>query len=414
MTRRVLFVSENVTLAQVVRLVTLAESLVDAPYEVHFACSEFPAFIFGQQRFHLHRLATVPAQRVARALETGQRLYDARTLDGYVRAELELMARVRPDVVVGDFRQSLAVSAPVFGVRYAAFINAYWSPWSELRPFPLPEHPIVKLLGQELAAEHFPKALPFVFQHFAAPLNQVRRRYGLPKIGSLLETLTWGNDVLFADVPELVPTRDAPPHHHYLGYVPWAPRLEQSAETERTLSALEADRPSVYVTLGSSGKTGVLPLVLEALAGLDVNVFIATAGRVEVSAVDPRWFVAPYWPGDVMARKCAFVVTNGGSSTGYQALAEGTPVLGLPFNLDQYLAMTAIERFGAGLLVRSGSACVGELRAAMAALLASREIPRRAQEAARSFARYDSRARFRAWLAEVIQAQRPSAASSST
>ena len=49
-------------------------------------------------------------------------------------------------------------------------------------------------------------------------------------------------------------------------------------------------------------------------------------------------------------------MSNGGSTTGYQALAEGRPVLGIPFNLDQYLASQAIERTGAGLVVRAGLA----------------------------------------------------------
>jgi len=39
----------------------------------------------------------------------------------------------------------------------------------------------------------------------------------------------------------------------------------------------------------------------------------------------------------------------------YQSLAEGTPVLGFPFNMDQYYVMEAAERKGAGRLIRSGT-----------------------------------------------------------
>ena len=58
---------------------------------------------------------------------------------------------------------------------YAALINAYWSPFAERDGFPLPEHPIVKLLGVALAERYFERALPFVFRHFARPVNQLRR-----------------------------------------------------------------------------------------------------------------------------------------------------------------------------------------------------------------------------------------------
>jgi UDP:flavonoid glycosyltransferase YjiC (YdhE family) len=33
-------------------------------------------------------------------------------------------------------------------------------------------------------------------------------------------------------------------------------------------------------------------------------------------------------PGDLAARKASVVVCNGGAGTGYQALAEGTPIVG--------------------------------------------------------------------------------------
>ncbi len=60
----------------------------------------------------------------------------------------------------------------------------------------------------------------------------------------------------------------------------------------------------------------------------------------------------------------------------YQVLAAGTPVLGIPMNLDQYLMMDYVRRFGAGELVRAGLATdelitrtVGRLVAANASLM---------------------------------------------
>jgi UDP:flavonoid glycosyltransferase YjiC (YdhE family) len=89
-------------------------------------------------------------------------------------------------------------------------------------------------------------------------------------------------------------------------------------------------------------------------------------------------------PGDRAAAEAALVVCNGGSSTGYQALREGTPVVGLPFNLDQYLAMTAIERAGAGVLVRSGTATAENVREACLRALTLREGARAATEKLRA------------------------------
>jgi UDP:flavonoid glycosyltransferase YjiC (YdhE family) len=104
--------------------------------------------------------------------------------------------------------------------------------------------------------------------------------------------------------------------------------------------------------------------------------------------------VTDFAPGEEVARKSAVVVTNGGASTSYQALAVGTPVLGLPSNLDQYLAMTAIEHAGAGRLVRAGSATVDEVRAGLSHLLESPQPRQQAQHISESFAQINCHAQF--------------------
>ena len=48
---RILFVAEAVTLAQVVRLATLARGLDPARYEVHFASARFDELVFAGTAF---------------------------------------------------------------------------------------------------------------------------------------------------------------------------------------------------------------------------------------------------------------------------------------------------------------------------------------------------------------------------
>ena len=162
--KRILFVAEAVTLAQVVRLVTLARALDPARYEIHFASARFDDLIFRETRFVQHPIWSLSPAVIDARVARGQRLYGRRTLAAYVREERSLLQAVRPDLVVGDLRLSLAISAPLERVPYAALINAYWSPFAERKGFPLPEHPIVKLLGVALAERYFERALPFVFQ----------------------------------------------------------------------------------------------------------------------------------------------------------------------------------------------------------------------------------------------------------
>jgi UDP:flavonoid glycosyltransferase YjiC (YdhE family) len=396
--KKILFVSECVTLAQVVRLVVLAQALDPTEYEVHFASAEFDPLVFSGTHFVQHHLETIDKHRLMAAMDAGKRLYEKSTLKRYVAAELDLFEKVEPALVIGDFRLSLSVSAPLAKVPYASLINAYWSPYAEREGFPVPDHPIVRLLGEEMTERYFPMALPHVFDHFAAPVNALRKKYGLSPLGSLLEVLTAGDATLYVDDPELVPLRaDAPPSHQFLGPVLWSPEVPLPASL-RSPSVV----PLVYVTLGSSGRTDVLPAVLEALGGMNVRVVVATAGRAELTGVPANVECFDFVPGAEVARRAALVVSNGGSTTSYQALAEGTPVLGLPSNFDQYLAMTAIERAGAGILVKARQANATSIRAAVSRLLGEPSFRRAAGVLAERTARLDSGAAFRRFVARAL------------
>jgi UDP:flavonoid glycosyltransferase YjiC (YdhE family) len=157
----------------------------------------------------------------------------------------------------------------------------------------------------------------------------------------------------------------------------------------------------VYVTLGSSGQTAALPVVLDAAASLGCQVMVATAGRTKLGDVPPRAHVATYLPGHLAARRAEVVISNGGSTTSYQALAEGRPVLGLPFNLDQYLAMQAIEASGAGLALRAGALTREQVRDALARLLGEASFKQAALRTRAEFGRWPATARFGAFLDEV-------------
>ena len=156
MRRRILFVAEAVTLAQVVRLVTLARALDPARYDVHFASAVFDPLIFAGTAFTRHTIQSLPAAVVDARVAGGRRLYGVRTLARYVGEERELLRRLRPALVVGDLRLSLSVSAALERVPHACLINAYWSAHVVREGFPLPDHPIVRWLGVELAARYFP------------------------------------------------------------------------------------------------------------------------------------------------------------------------------------------------------------------------------------------------------------------
>jgi len=399
---RLLFVPEAITLAQVVRLASLATALDRERYDVRFACGPFEDVALSGSNLDPIPLVTIDRRRALAKIDRGERLYETPVLERYVAEELELFDRVRPDLVIGDLRLSLAVSARLRRIPFATLINAYMSPFAIRDSFPLPDHPIVSLLGVQRATRYWPKALPVAFTHFTAPLDELRKRHGLAPSGGLLEALTDADHTLYPDVPELCPTRDLPEKHRYLGPIPWSPRVPMPELPEH----FGKGRPLVYVTIGSSGRYTALQAVMRVIGELPLNAVLATAGRFELTDPPSNVHVVSFAPGADMARSAACVVTNGGASTSYQAIMEGKPVLGIPSNLDQYLAMTAIERAGAGRLVRSGEATPRALRAAFVELLESERLREGAQRMSAAFKRVNCHERFQTWLEEVLASKR--------
>jgi UDP:flavonoid glycosyltransferase YjiC (YdhE family) len=396
--KRILFVVENTTLSQVVRLLVLARALDLQQYEVHFASSEFDPRIFGQTAFHKWQLFTMDKNKFLSSAEKGKSFYTEKLLRQYVDADIQLIQAVKPDIIIGDARFSLAVSAPVCNVPYAALINAYWSPFAVRDSFPMPDHPLVRLFGEKLAARYFPQALPAIFARFTQPLNRARQQFGLPPVGSLLEMLTWGDFTLYPDAAEFIPLKDKPDTHIFLGPILWSPDMELPA----WWNDVDLSRPLIYANMGSSGNVKLLPTILKGLRDLPVTVMAATAGRWDTTLHQENVYNCEFVPGDIAAQRSALVICSGGASTAYQALHQGVPVLGIPTHFDQYLSMTAIEGAGCGILLRGGSLTAEKVRQAASMILETSAYREAALRIKQVFSQYNAADRFSSFLEKAL------------
>src|SRR5258706_15478105 len=261
--KRILFFAEAVTLAHVVRPLVLAQALDPARYEVHFACAPRFEFALAKTNFRRWEIASISCEQFLNALAHGSRMYDFPTLQKYVDDDLRVIREVQPALIVGDFRLSLAVSPTVARVKSAAIANAYWSPFTKKKFFPLPDIPASKVVGYSLASAFFHLFQPIIFAYHARPLNRLRRKYGLSRLGNLLNVYTHGDYTLYADPPDFYATTKLPPNHRFLGPIEWSPDIELPS----WWNDLPTDKPIVYVNLGSSGAARLLPLIIQVLSG---------------------------------------------------------------------------------------------------------------------------------------------------
>ena len=395
--KRVLFFAEAVTLAHVARPLVLAESLNADHYEIVMASApRYRDFYMGKP-WQTIPLESISSQQFLHSISRGSPVYNTRTLRRYVKNDLEIIEKANPDVIVGDFRLSLSVSARIVEIPYITITNAYWSSYYTGSRFPLPVLPMTKILPLALAEAVFRLTLPLAFMLHCAPLNRVRRENGMASLGAELRRIYTDADyVLFADIPELFPTANLPAEHQYLGPILWSAPVAKPAWWNH----LPTHNPLIYLTLGSSGQARLLPIVLDALGKLPVTVIAATV-ETYMGPIPMNAYLTNYLPGADATMLVRMVICNGGSPTSLQALAAGVPVLGIASNADQFLNMEALTRAGTGMVMRAdrvNSRAIGE---AVEKILFSQEFSSNAIEVAGKIKNYNAPQRFARFMEEL-------------
>ena len=394
-----LFIAEAVTLAHVGRTIELAKSLHARGTEVVLACDPRFASFLRDLPFQVVSVQSIPAATFLKALSRGTPVYREADLLRYAADDLALIGTHGPDAVVGDFRLSLSASARHAGVPYVNVTNAYWSLYAQ-PDFEVPSFPATRWLGLALTQAAFRVLRPLAFAAHAAPLNRVRRHYGLaPLVRDVRAAYTDGDLVLYADIPEMVPLDGPPAHHRFIGPVLWSPPVDRPSWWD---AALGGAAP-IYVTMGSSGDAGRLPTFVDALLPLGKPIVVATDGRGAPLPARPGVWSAPFLPGQDIAARASAVVCNGGSPTAQQALVEGVPVIGIASNLDQFLNMHYVERFGAGVRLRADRVKPPAIRDAVESVLNDPTVRASAQAAAALAAKTRSTDAFPASIAALVR-----------
>jgi UDP:flavonoid glycosyltransferase YjiC (YdhE family) len=396
--KKILFIAEAVTLAHLGRPLALANALHARDYEIHVACADGYDFCFRNSSFARARIRSISSSHFLDSLARGRPVYDYATLCDYVIDDMRLLQALQPDLVVGDFRLSLSVSARLAGIPYVAITNAYWSPHVR-QHFTVPDIPVTKFLPVAMANGLFSLVRPVAFGMHAVPMNRVRRKFGLPLLGfDLRKVYTDADHTAYADIPELFPAVDLPANHSYLGPIIWSPPLDKPA----WWNALPEDRPIIYVTLGSSGQGRLLPLVLQALESLPVMVIAASAGKSKLHSVPRNCYVADYLPGEEASRLASLVICNGGSPTSQQALTFGVPVIGIAGNLDQFLNMQRIQEVGAGKMLRADRFSAPALQKVVKELIRNTIYADAARKISEQFRHYPAGRRFASLLDAIL------------
>lgn len=396
--KRVLFFGEAATLSHVVRPWVLASRLDKTQYEV--VLCRHPRFdsYFPKPTFSLLPLHSESSERFLSNLSWGRPIFSPNTLARYVKEDLALIEAVKPDLIVGDLRLSLSVSARLKRIPFLNLCNANWTPSLGVEPR-VPDVWLRRILGPKLGQILFRRTARLFYRAHAKPINRLREAYGLAALEEDVRSLyTHGDAVLYCDPPGLFRGHEYPPHHHFLGGILWEP--------ETTLPSwwgqVPNDRPCLFITLGSSGSTRTLSRLVASAAKLPYTILVSTLGRGDI-ATRGNIFASKMIPASKGAARSVLTICNGGSSTAYQALAAGTPVLGVPTNMDQYLNSMILEKKGLGRMLESFEITPRRLSEAVEGLVSDRMLRQRSAQMGEEIHKTSPGERFNAVLYQTFE-----------
>lgn len=156
-------------------------------------------------------------------------------------------------------------------------------------------------------------------------------------------------------------------------------RYEALDTTEGTMppqvaALLEGDDPLVLATLGTVyNRRGLLPLLIEALAGQPYRVVLATGSTVapqDLPQMPANVTTVPWVPFSQLIGHCDLVVHHGGTNTTLLAAREGVPTVTVPIGADQFTNAGLAAGAGVSQMVPSANRTPAGLRQAVTDVLA--------------------------------------------
>jgi UDP:flavonoid glycosyltransferase YjiC (YdhE family) len=379
--KKLLFLSEAVSLAHVGRPLTLANWAFENGYEVHFACSKEGLTKTGTKNFpfSIHSLASIKSSLFYERVNKGQFFYSFDEMVAYIEEEKELIHQINPDLIITDFRLSAPISARLCNKPLLNLSNAHWSPNAECA-FPAPNAGIFNWFPKSIREKVFSLIRPIAFKTFGKELNKVRNYYGLPEKSDFRELYTDGTFTAYLDMPDFTTIEKLPKNHFFLGPVIWnPPATAQKIELK--------DTNNIYISMGSTGNNKLIDPIIN--SALKTDSFIILSG---VSFEEELTLISKYPalknrsviknlidPASILP-KCRLTICHGGSGTVYQSLSHGTPVLCFPANPDQCLVSYVVDNKKLGKFIEEGKPTQSSIENAILEILHNKVFAQKAKQ----------------------------------
>lgn len=340
--KKIIFIPNGNTFCHTLQSLAIADLLKDV-YSISFMISGKRAPFISDQEYETYVIPE-PWEVSGSPYLDLEYFQNPEYLKKCVIEEYNIIKRIQPDLVIGNFKFTTKISTLLSDKYYISLNNACMLPYfKDTWGF-----------NSDSNSESFEdqkKTLDFFDTYNTLKVNKVLEDLNLPLITGYRELLL-GNFNILWDIPEFQPMDEMPGNLVYAGPLFWNGWKKEYTSYDLNL---DSDKKTVYLSFGTVfNNRKILYYIIDALKDLDLNIIITT-GLIKNSELKdlklmyPDYIITDFLPPNLVIGKSDLVISHGGHATILQTLSLGCPLLLFPTQPEQAQNSMRVEDLGCGI-----------------------------------------------------------------
>lgn len=358
---KVLFLPVGIGLAHTGRCIMIAHELEKLGIKVIFGAGGEAPEILKKEQLPYQILPEFRRDAYEKIVKDNNwNIYTTSVIDSFVKAEVSLIKKEKPDLIVSDTRITAKISSKMTRITQIAVNNVDVTKYYDFDKIKIPHKSFFRKVlprkvdefldkerGQRVLKRLAPRVVRTLFLRTLLKFNFVMAKYHLKPLLDPYD-MALGDLTLLADIPQFRPVKKLPPNIKMVGPIFW----EGFATLPSWAKEIDNNKNIIYVTASGTGDKEVFIRVLKYFQNTSYTIVATTGNTLTPDEVDfryPKLFITDFIPGKWIMRIAKLIIFPGGNATSYQALKYGVPQIGIPLHLDQEDNLNQLERLGTGV-----------------------------------------------------------------
>lgn len=308
--------------------------------------------------FKVIKLIEIPFKQYRKVIDSGNiNFHNKTTLGEHVKEELNLLKKLKPDLVITQGRTSTIIGCRILNIPYISLTVSFLTEYYDL-PYEIPEtfslFPLTKipLLGQ-IMNNNAKRFVVSKAKNAAKVYNVILRNYKMPPIKSMYDAYAGEYLTLIPESRLLFPINNLAPKNKYIFTGPLQNRTDIHPIPDWITKTKEKDGKFIYLSMGSSSDK-LYPYMLGRLSSIfnkkeNYSIITNSCNLLKKELPLPNnVFLTNTAPARIMMQLADITICHGGKGTIYDSLLNRVPILGIPQQAEQELNLRRIKTLGLG------------------------------------------------------------------